>query len=184
MHTIRQGELTVELVVGDITDQDDLAVVVNAANAELAPGAGVAGAVHRAAGPELHRACRPLAPVEVGEAVVTPGFDLPNAHVVHVLGPDVSRGGPDADAADELASCYREALALADEEGAPSIGFPAVSTGIFGYPVEAAAEVALTTVLAEAPDLAHVRIVRFVLFDPAALRTHVEVAERLVAVEA
>lgn len=184
MHTIRQGELTLELVVGDVTDQDDLAVVVNAANAELAPGGGVAGALHRAAGPELHRACRPLAPIDVGEAVITPGFDLPNAHVVHVLGPDVSGGVVDATTGEQLASCYRGALALADEEGAPSIGFPAVSTGIFGYPVDAAAEVALTTVLEEGPDLAHVRIVRFVLFDPATLRTHVEVAERLTAVEA
>ena len=174
MHTLTVDEVSCELVVGDITDQDDLVAVVNAANAELGPGGGVAGAMHRAAGPELGRACRPLAPIDVGEAVITPGFDLPNDHVIHVLGP---RFGTDEPAPDLLADCYREALTLADEEGLPSIGFPAVSTGVFGYPLADAAEVAVGTVLAALSDLANVRLVRFVLADPDALRVHVEAFE-------
>lgn len=174
MHTATVDEVSFELVVGDITEQDDLAAVVNAANAQLGPGGGVAGAMHRAAGPELSRACQPLAPIEVGEAVITPGFDLPNDHVIHVLGP---RYGTDEPAAELLADCYREALVLADEEGLASIGFPAVSTGAFGYPVQEAADVAVGTVLAALTDLAHLRLVRFVLADAAALKVHVDVLE-------
>lgn len=178
MHTATFDEVTLELVVGDVTEQDDLAAVVNAANAELRPGGGVAGAIHRAAGPELDRACRPLAPIEVGEAVVTDGFELPNAQVIHVLGP---RHGVDEPAAELLASCYREALALADDEGLPSVGFPAVSTGAFGYPVGEAAEVAVRTVLAGLDALSHVRLVRFVLADTDVLRAHVDALEAATA---
>lgn len=167
MHTATVDEVTLELVVGDITDQDDLAAVVNAANAELRPGGGVAGAIHRAAGAELDRVCRPLAPIDVGEAVITGGFDLPNEHIIHVLGP---RYGQDEPAAQLLADCYREALGLADEQGLPSIGFPAVSTGAFGYPPEEAAEVAIATIVGSLDDLVHLRLIRVVLFDPEALR--------------
>lgn len=177
MHTATFDEVTVEMVVGDIADQDDLAAVVNAANADLAPGGGVAGAIHRAAGPELERSCRPLAPVDVGDAIITPGFDLPNEHVIHVLGP---RYGVDDPADALLAGCYREALALADEHGLPSVGFPAVSTGAFGYPAAAAADIAVRTVVDNLDELTHVRLVRFVLFDPDALRTHVTALEALV----
>ena len=171
MHTATIDEVTFELVVGDITEQDDLAAVVNAANAELAPGSGVAGAIHRAAGAELYRVCQPLAPIEVGEAVITSGFDLPNEHIIHVLGP---RHGLDEPAAELLADCYREALALADEEGLPSVGFPAVSTGAFGYPLAEAADIAMHTVLDALSGLAHLRLVRFVLVDADALKVHVE----------
>jgi O-acetyl-ADP-ribose deacetylase len=178
VHTAAFAEATLELVVGDITDQDDIDAVVNAANAELTIGGGVAGAVHRAAGPELDRACRPLAPIEVGEAVITPGFDLPNGHVIHVLGP---RHGIDEPAAELLASCYREALDVADEQGLTSVAFPAVSTGAFGYPVTAAAEVAIATVVAALDDLAHLRLIRFVLADPTVLRTHVDALDHALA---
>lgn len=176
MHTATFDEITVQLVVGDITDQEDLAAVVNAANAELRPGGGVAGAIHRAAGAELDHACQPLAPIDVGDAVITPGFDLPNAHVLHVLGP---RYGVDEPSDELLAEGYRTALALADEEGVPSIGFPALSTGVFGYPVEEAAQIALRTVLGQLDELATVRLIRFVLFDADALRIHVEALEAL-----
>lgn len=161
--------LRLQLRVGDITAQDDLEAVVNAANAELTTGGGVAGAIHRAAGPGLDDECRPLAPIRPGEAVLTGGHELPNDHVIHVLGPVHGRDEP----ADELlASCYREALRLAEEQGLTSVGFPAVSTGAFGFPVQAAAEVALATVRDRAPQLRAVRLVRFVLFDEAALRAH------------
>ena len=159
----------------DITTLD-VDAIVNAANAELLPGGGVAGAVHRAAGPGLVEECRPLAPIAPGEAVITGGHDLPNPHVVHCLGPVYGVDRPE----DELlAACYRNALALADRHGLRSVAFPAISTGVFGYPMAAAAEVALGTVLATVPSLESVRVVRFVLADTGALDVHAEVLRSL-----
>jgi O-acetyl-ADP-ribose deacetylase (regulator of RNase III) len=151
----------IEVVQGDITAQDDVDAVVNAANAELESGGGVAGAIHEAAGPGLQEESRPLAPIEPGEAVITGGHDLPNRHVIHVLGPVY---GSDEPADELLARCYRETLALSEENGVESIAFPAISTGAFGYPVEEAAEIALQTVLGSAAELQNVRLIRFVLF--------------------
>ena len=153
--------VTIEVVQGDITSQDDMGAVVNAANAELASGGGVAGAIHQAAGPGLYEESRPLAPIQPGEAVITGGHDLPNRHVIHVLGPVYGSDKPE----DELlARCYRNALSLAEEHGIESLAFPSISTGAFGYPVEEAAEVALRTVLASTEELQSVHRVRFVLF--------------------
>lgn len=177
-HEHRTGPFTLELVTGDITAQPDVDAVVNAANRDLAPGGGVAGAIHAAAGPQLARAARPLGPIEVGEAVVTDGFGLPNAHVIHVLGP---RYGIDEPAAELLASCYRGALARAEQLGLGSLACPAVSTGIFGYPVEEAARTALGTVLDAAPHLSSVRLVRFVLFDDAGTAVHRDALAALTA---
>jgi O-acetyl-ADP-ribose deacetylase len=171
------GAVTIELAVGDIVAQPDLDAVVNAANPQLAPGGGVAGAIHAAAGPELAEACRPLAPIATGECVVTAAYGLPNRHVVHCVGPIHGRDEP---AAELLASCYRRALALVEDAQLASVGFPAISTGIYGYPAPAAAEVALTTVRdLAAAGLGTVRLVRFVLFDAAALRTHRGILDRL-----
>jgi O-acetyl-ADP-ribose deacetylase (regulator of RNase III) len=153
--------VTVECVRGDITAQDDVTAVVNAANAGLRSGGGVAGAIHRAAGPGLEEEARPLAPIEPGEAVITGGHDLPNRHVIHTLGPVYGQDRPEAEL---LANCYRNSLALAEENGIDSIAFPAISTGIFGYPVEEAAEVSLRTMVEEAERLEHVRLIRFVLY--------------------
>ena len=159
----------VEVQVGDITQQPDLDAVVNAANAQLSTGGGVAGAIHRAAGPALEEECRPLAPIQPGQAVITSGCDLANPHVIHVLGPVYERDEP----SDELlGSCYREALRLADEHGLTSVGFPAVSTGAFGYPLGEAAMVAIDAVRRTAPDLESVRTVRFVLADDTAFEVH------------
>ncbi|MDQ3965942.1 MAG: macro domain-containing protein [Actinomycetota bacterium] len=153
--------VTIEVIQGDITSQEDMDAIVNAANAELTSGGGVAGAVHQAAGPGLEEESRPLAPIEPGEAVITGGHDLPNRHVIHVLGPVYGSDRPE----DELlARCYRNALSLAEEHDIESVAFPAISTGAFGYPIEEAAEVALRTVLESAEELQNVRCVRFVLF--------------------
>ncbi len=175
---VQQGDFTLEIVQGDITKQPDMEAIVNAANAQLMPGGGVAGAIHRAAGPELAEACRPLAPIRPGQAVITPGFRLPNRYVIHVLGPVYGRDVPSDQI---LAEAYRNALKLADEHGIRSVAFPAISTGVFGYPMEEAAEVALKTVLEAAPKLRRVRHVRFVLFDERARRIHEEVLARLQA---
>ncbi len=153
---------TLECRQGDIARQDDMDAVVNAANAELRPGGGVAGALHRAAGPELDRACRPLAPIRPGEAVITGACDLPNRHVIHCLGPVY---GVDEPADELLAACYRNALELAEAHDIKSLAFPAISAGAFGYPPAEAARVALATVIATLPDCPHIERVRFVLFD-------------------
>lgn len=155
-------EVRLECLVGDISRQPDMDAVVNAANAALQPGAGVAGAIHRAAGPGLDQECRPLAPIRPGQAVITGAHNLPNRFVIHCLGPVYGVDRPEAEL---LASCYREALRLARQHGVRSIAFPALSTGVFGYPFEPAARVAIAAVRAEAaPPLA---LVRFVLFRPA-----------------
>jgi O-acetyl-ADP-ribose deacetylase (regulator of RNase III) len=169
-------DVTVECVRGDITAQDDVAAVVNAANAGLRSGGGVAGAIHRAAGSGLEEEARPLAPIEPGEAVITGGHDLPNRHVIHTLGPVYGQDRPEADL---LANCYRNSLALAEENGIDSIAFPAISTGVFGYPVEEAAEVALRTVVEEAERLEHVRLIRFVLYGEEDYEVHEKVLSEI-----
>lgn len=134
------GNLLVECRQGDITDQPDMDAVVNAANAQLMPGGGVAGAIHRRAGAALMEECEPLAPISPGEAVITGAHGLPNEHIIHCLGPVYGVDRPE----DELlAACYRNALNLAEANGLKSIAFPALSTGAFGYPLETAAHVTL-----------------------------------------
>jgi len=166
----------IEVVQGDITAQDDVEAIVNAANAELESGGGVAGAIHDAAGPSLVEESRPLAPIEPGEAVVTGAYDLPNRYVIHTLGPVYGSDEPE----DELlADCYRNSLALAEEHGLGSIAFPALSTGAFGYPVEEATEVALQTVLENSGELQNVRLIRFVLFSEEDAEVYESVLSRL-----
>ncbi len=131
-----------EIFQGDITTLD-VDAIVNAANDRLAPGGGVCGAIHRAAGPELARACRALDGCPTGEARITPGFDLAAGHVIHAVGPIWQGGGQGEEAA--LASAYRSSLELAKERGLASIAFPAISTGIYGFPLDQATEIAVAT---------------------------------------
>ncbi len=168
--------VTIECVRGDITSQDDVTAIVNAANAELRSGGGVAGAIHRAAGPELEEEASPLAPISPGEAVITGGHGLPNRYVIHALGPVYGQDRPEREL---LASCYRSALALAEETGIDSVAFPAISTGVFGYPVEEAAEVALRAVAQKAEGLEHVRLIRFVLFGERDFEVHERVLSEI-----
>jgi len=170
------GAVTVECTSGDITSQDDVEAVVNAANARLEPGGGVAGAIHRAAGPALAEEARPLGPIKPGDAVITGAHGLPNRYVIHTLGPVYGQDRPEAEL---LASCYRRSLDLAEENALVSIAFPAISTGIFGYPVEEAAGVALGTVQKVAGRQERVRLVRFVLFGERDLEVHERVLSGL-----
>ena len=172
--------LTLECEQGDIARQPDMDALVNAANAELRIGGGVAGAIHRAAGPGLEAECRPLAPIQPGEAVITGGHDLPNCYVIHCLGPVY---GMDEPADDLLASCYLNALRLAEENGVRSVAFPAISTGAFSFPMEPAARIAFETILRQARELRTVHHIRFVLFGEDDLGLHericAEVADTL-----
>jgi O-acetyl-ADP-ribose deacetylase (regulator of RNase III) len=157
----------VTAVVGDIVRQPDCDAIVNAANPQLLAGGGVCGAIHRAAGPKLEDCAVKLGPIGVGEAVVTPGFDLPNRWVIHVVGP---RYFADPDPPALLAKAVKSVLALAEKHGAKRIALPAVSTGIYGYPVEQAGPLMVNTATEVAPTLTQVVEIRFVLFDAATLR--------------
>lgn len=161
--------ISIECVVGDIAAQVDMAAVVNAANAQLRTGGGVAGALHRAAGPGLEEECRPLAPIKPGEAVITGAHHLPNEYVIHCLGPVYGVDKPEAEL---LAACYRNVLRLAEQNKIESVAFPSISTGVFGYPMEAAARVAVKEIKDMLPQLRHVKRIRFVLSNQAALEIH------------
>lgn len=140
----------------------DVDAIVNAANASLADGAGVCGAIHSAAGPELLAECRTLGGCETGEAKMTAGYQLPARHVIHAVGP-VWQGGT-ANEAELLASCYRNSILLADQHGLESIAFPAISCGIYGYPVAQAAVIAIESSLQTLHQCESVELVIFACF--------------------
>ena len=130
----------IEIIDGDITTLE-VDAIVNAANEQLLRGGGVCGAIHATAGPELEKECRSIGVCATGEARISGGYNLPAQHVIHALGP-IWRGGGSNEAF-LLAGCYRHCYRLADQAGLLSLAFPAISTGIFGYPVEPAAKIAL-----------------------------------------
>jgi len=150
----------IEVVLGDITAQDADAIVT-AANESLLGGGGVDGAIHRAAGPRLAEAGAAIGPCEPGEAMATPAFDLdpPVRHVIHPVGPVWEGGGYGE--ADILASCYRRSLQVADTLGARTVAFPAIATGIYGFPPDQAAKIAVHTIRSTPTAVEHVRLVAF-----------------------
>jgi O-acetyl-ADP-ribose deacetylase (regulator of RNase III) len=167
----------IELLQGDITK---LAIdaIVNAANSALAGGGGVDGAIHRAAGSdELHAACHKLGGCDTGDAKITPGFKLPARFIIHTVGP-VFHGGRHREA-ELLASCYRRSLEVAVENGAKTIAFPAVSTGVYGYPFDAATEIALRTAAAFLRENTALERVIFVFFSPSDFDAAKRVVDRL-----
>jgi O-acetyl-ADP-ribose deacetylase (regulator of RNase III) len=176
--TLRVGDpYEIRLVHGDIT-QYPVDAIVNAANSELAPGGGVCGAIHRAGGPAIAEECRRVrserGPLLPGQAVATTAGRLDAKYVIHAVGP-VWNGG-DKGEAEELSRCYSESMRIADELKLHGIAFPAISTGIFGYPVEQAAWVAIPTVIESLRAAKHLVIVFLVLFDKQSLETFSKVA--------
>lgn len=163
-----------QIIQGDIT-QLKVDAIVNAANESLSGGGGVDGAIHRAAGPELGNACRQIGGCPTGQARMTPGFKLPADFVIHTVGPvwhDGQHGEPEL-----LASCYRQSLRLAKEYGLKSVAFPAISTGVYGYPLEKAARVAVDTVEAFLRDEPGIESVMLVCYDERAYQAYQEIVK-------
>jgi O-acetyl-ADP-ribose deacetylase (regulator of RNase III) len=175
--TATVGDTRLDIVVADITTLD-VDAIVNAANSQLRGGGGVDGAIHRAAGPELLEACKTLGGCDTGSAKMTPGFKLKARHVVHAVGP-VWHGGNDGE--DELlASCYRTSLDLAAQNELTSIAFPAISTGVYAFPAEMAARIAVGTVVAEvAANACGIEHVIFCCFSPESAKHHRDAFEAL-----
>lgn len=171
---------TLELLLGDITEQDT-AAIVNAANSSLLGGGGVDGAIHRAAGPQLLEETRTLGGCQTGYAKISGGYNLKAKHVIHAVGPIYRRNDPTV--AELLASAYRHSLDLAAEYSLTSIAFPAISTGIYGYPLHEAAPIALKTVIDFLETPQSIELVRFVLYNESAFEAFSEALDNLLNTE-
>lgn len=170
-------ESTIVLVEGDITGEETDALV-NAANERLAGGGGVDGAIHRCGGPQIMEECRRIGSCPTGQAVITTAGNLKAKFVIHAVGP-IYKGGTQHEA-QLLAGAYRESLRLASRYGLKSLAFPSISTGAYGYPLEEAAEIALSTVIGYLRDHTEIEMVRFVLYSQDILNTYCNVLRRLI----
>ena len=176
------GACAIEFLIGDISDQDDMDIIVNASDKYLSGSGGGDRAVHQAAGPQLDEECQPLVPVQAGQAVATKAYWLPNHLIIHCVGPNYKL---DEMAPELLTYCYRNALHLAEthaaEKGYTSLAFPSIATGTFGYPVTQAAPIALETILGIIPSLQAINKIRFVLFDSDTLDIYVKTLDGLLS---
>jgi O-acetyl-ADP-ribose deacetylase (regulator of RNase III) len=164
-----------EVTKGNIIQQEDMEAIVNAANAFLRNGGGVAGIIHKFAGPELEKEATKSGPIKPGEAVITKAYNLPNKYVIHVLGPVYDRDIPH----DELlARAYKNALKLCEENEIESVAFPAISTGAFGYPPEEAAPIAIGTLFNELQHLQSLKTIRMVNYSENDFILHKDALER------
>jgi O-acetyl-ADP-ribose deacetylase len=175
---VKIGNSALELVEGDITRQD-VDAIVNAANTSLLGGGGVDGAIHRAAGPQLLEECRTLGGCATGSAKITRGYKLPARHVIHAVGP-VYRDGKHGEPA-LLAGAYRNCLELASQNACATLAFPAISTGVYGYPREDAARIAFRTIIDYIQQHPEIKLVRCVLYGASAFAAHQRVLEEVLA---
>jgi len=169
------GDSVLEVIKGDITKQDT-DVIVNAANSRLSAGGGVSGAIHGAAGPELEKECLKLGGCPTGDARITKGYKLKAKYVVHTVGPVYSGGDSDSI---NLRSCYYSSMKLAGENGAGSIAFPAISAGIFGYPLKDAAKIAIKTIIEYFRERRDIKLARIVVFSDDDYKVFAEVFNRI-----
>jgi O-acetyl-ADP-ribose deacetylase (regulator of RNase III) len=153
--------ITLEIIQGNIAEQKDIEVVVNASHAGYKADGGVSAAIHAKAGPELYEHCKLLVPLKPGHSVLTPAFNLPNKCIIHCLGPHY---GADKAADKLLAHCYTHALELADRHALSSIAFPAISTGALGYPIRDAAFTSLSAIIDQTAVLRHIKFIRLVVY--------------------
>lgn len=174
---IKINQATLSLVQGDIT-QEETDAIVNAANSRLAGGAGVDGAIHAAGGPSIMEQCRKIGGCPTGQAVLTTGGNLAARYVIHTVGP-IYRGGMKGEA-DLLKSAYQESLRLASSKGLKSIAFPAISAGVYGYPLAEAARIALQTAIDYLRARNDLELARFVLFDRKTYDVFTEILRKLV----
>ncbi len=172
------GNSQLELVQGDITQQE-VDAIVNAANSSLLGGGGVDGAIHDAAGPELLEECRTLGGCPTGSAKITRGYALKARHVIHAVGPVYRDGTQDEPRL--LASAYRTSLELASQNECASVAFPAISTGVYGYPMADAARIAFRTIIDYLGQHPEIKLVRYVLYDARAFTVHRQVLEQVLA---
>ncbi len=175
---IKINDSTLELLRGDITRQDTDAIV-NAANESLLGGGGVDGAIHRAAGPQLLEECKKLEGCKTGNAKITRGYNLKTKHIIHAVGPVYRSGGQNEPVL--LASAYRASLELASQNKCASIAFPAISTGVYGYPMEEAARIAFRTIIDYVSEHPEIKSVRYVLYDQRAFDLHARVLQEVIA---
>ncbi|GBD26481.1 O-acetyl-ADP-ribose deacetylase [bacterium HR30] len=178
MREARIGTAVIQLVQGDITQQDTEAIV-NAANRSLRGGGGVDGAIHRAGGPQILEECKKLGGCETGDAKTTSGGRLKAKYVIHAVGP-IYRGGKHGEA-ELLASAYRRSLEEAAAHNVTSIAFPSISTGAYGYPIEEASRIALETVMNQLPRFPGIKLVRFVLFTKNDLQVYETQLDKILA---
>jgi O-acetyl-ADP-ribose deacetylase len=176
MLTRRIAGAQLEVIVADITTLS-VDAIVNAANSSLLGGGGVDGAIHRAAGPELLAACREVGGCTTGDVRITPGFRLPARHVIHAVGPVWNGGVRGED--QELASCYRRAVELCAAGGLASVAFPAISTGVYRFPADRAAKIAVGTVTESLPDAPSLEYIIFCCFSEPSARLHEDALARL-----
>jgi O-acetyl-ADP-ribose deacetylase (regulator of RNase III) len=163
------GVAEIQIVIGDIAEQPDMDAVVNSASSKLLSGSGVSAAIFRAAGVELANACGGIAPISVSDAVITPGFLLPNCYIVHCCGPQYKK---DSDPQGKLASCYRNTLEIASQNKITALAIPAISTGAYGFPIEEATQICITTIKEESPAFGSLKLIRFVVRDEAIAKVY------------
>ena len=176
MKKVELNNIDLEITQGNIVQQPDCEAIVNAANAELRIGGGVAGAIHSIGDPELTEETKKLAPITPGQAVITSAPNLPNKYIIHCLGPVYGKDNPSDKI---LRDCYENALWLAEDHNIRSVAFPAISTGAFGYPVREAAQVAFDAIDHVSDKLRSVKLVRIVLWDSEDYDVHIKALDQL-----